>query len=84
MFKKTVTAAMLSAVMVIGAPMANAAQLQEESVTVLARGPEQRMGNFDSFWKCMAHRSLWSQFGHGVSYFCHKDGNQWYYNWWNL
>ena len=50
----------------------------------LRKGPKKRSAPFDGFWKCMGHRTMYSNMGYGVSLTCFKDGGKWYYLWWEL
>lgn len=78
---KKLLAAMLSGALLSTATPAVATA---ENIEIVAQGVERRSALFDNFFKCMLHKSTFSNFSaKRVSLRCYKQGNSWYYKWWN-
>lgn len=62
----------------------SASQISPSAEVMPMKGPTARSRAFDSFIGCMAGKSAFSNLGFGVSLFCHKEGNSWYFTYWRL
>lgn len=84
MSKKVLLSAATAIALAVSSPIAASADPYDNSnvnITYLAK--EYRSKNIDGFFKCMLGRSGYSFLGYGVSLTCHRDGNQWYFNYWD-
>lgn len=78
--KKFLASIISGAILATATPAVATAQ----DVQIVAQGVERKSALFSNFLTCMAHKSTFSNFsGKRVSLRCFKQGNSWYYKWWD-